>query len=94
MPTSWQVEETRKEFNPASPRHIRWIGFSVLGLAAIQAGATGIAELAAQDVVVQDSLIHILYGGLSTLLLGFGFLVIAKVLEIGVALKQDQDLTV
>jgi hypothetical protein len=66
-------------FNPASPRHIRWIGFSVLGLAAIHAIGTGI---------------RILYGGLSTLLLGFGFLVIAKVLEVGVALKQDQDLTV
>jgi hypothetical protein len=31
---------------------------------------------------------------LVTLLLGFGFLVIARVLEAGVALKQDQDLTV
>jgi hypothetical protein len=81
-------------FNPASPRHIRWIGFSVLGLAAIRAIATGIAEYAAHEAVVQDSLIRILYGGLSTLLLGFGFLVIAKVFEIGVSLKQDQDLTV
>jgi hypothetical protein len=81
-------------FNPASPRHIRWIGFSVLGLAVIHAIGTGISEYAAQEAVLQDSLIRILYGGLSTLLLGFGFLVIAKVLEVGVALKQDQDLTV
>lgn len=35
-----------------------------------------------------------LYNGLSTVLLGFGFRVIARVLEAGVALKQDQDLTV
>jgi hypothetical protein len=81
-------------FSPASPRYIRRIGFAVLGLAAIHVLAAGIFEFAAPEVALADSIIRILYGGLSTLLLGFGFLVIAKVLEVGVRLQQDQNLTV
>jgi hypothetical protein len=45
-------------------------------------------------LVYPDSIFRALYSGLSALLVGFGFLVIAKVLEVGVSLKQDQDLTV
>jgi hypothetical protein len=81
-------------FSPASPRHIRRIGYAVFGLALIHAAAAAVSELTAPEVVLSDSILRILYGGLSTLLLGFGFLVIAKVLEVGVKLQQDQDLTV
>jgi len=83
-------------FSPASPRHIRRIGYAVFGLALLHAGASAIGGLNTPGVSVNitDVVIRVLYAGLSTLLVGFGFLVIAKVLEAGVSLKQDQDLTV
>ncbi len=81
-------------FSPASPRHIRRIAYSVFGLGLLGAISAAILELIQNGVRVFEALIHVLYGGLSTVLLGFGFLVIAKVLEVGVRLQQDQDLTV
>lgn len=81
-------------FNPASPRIIRRIGWAVLSLAGINAVVQAFAEFIAPNVNVPEIIIRILYHGLSTLLLGFGFLVIAKVIEIGVRLQQDQNLTV
>ncbi|MGD1009189.1 MAG: DUF2975 domain-containing protein [Candidatus Aminicenantales bacterium] len=81
-------------FSSASPRYIRRIGYAVFGLAAINAVVTTIFELTSPGVLVSEVIVRVLYGGLGTLLLGFGFLVIAKVLEAGVALQQDQDLTV
>ena len=83
-------------FSPASPRHIRRIGYAVFVLALLHTGAAAIGEFNIPGVSVNwtEAVLRILYSGLSTLLLGFGFLVIAKVIETGVALKQDQDLTV
>lgn len=83
-------------FSPASPRHIRRIGFAVFVLALLHAAAAAIGAFNTPGVSINisDAVIRILYAGLGTLLVGFGFLVIAKVLEVGVALKQDQDLTV
>lgn len=83
-------------FSPASPKHIRRIGYSVFGLALLHAAASAIGEFNTPGVSVNitDAAIRILYNGLSPLLVGFGFLVIAKVIEVGVSLKQDQDLTV
>ncbi len=81
-------------FSSASPRHIRRIGYAVFGLAAINAIVTAIFELTSPVVLVSEVIVRILYSGLSALLLGFGFLVIARVIEVGVSLKQDQDLTV
>ncbi|MGZ4886383.1 MAG: DUF2975 domain-containing protein [Candidatus Aminicenantales bacterium] len=81
-------------FSPANPRYIRRIGYAVLGLAGIHVIAAGLFEFTAPEVALGDSLIRILYGGLSTVLLGFGILVIARVLEAGVKLQQDQNLTV
>jgi hypothetical protein len=83
-------------FSPASPRHIRRIGHAVFGLALFHAAAAGIAGFITPGVSVNpaDAVLRIFYAGLSTLLVGFGFLVIAKVIEAGVSLKQDQDLTV
>lgn len=81
-------------FSPASPRHIRRIGYAVFGLALLHAAAAAISESGSPALHYPDSIIRALYSGLSALLVGFGFLVIAKVLEAGVSLKQDQDLTV
>jgi hypothetical protein len=81
-------------FSPASPRHIRRIGYAVFGLALLHAAAAAISEHNSPALHYPDSIIRGLYSGLSALLVGFGFLVIAKVLEVGVSLQQDQDLTV
>jgi len=81
-------------FSPASPRHIRRIGYAVFGLALLHAAAAAISRSGSPALYYPDSIFRALYSGLSALLLGFGFLVIAKVIEVGVALKQDQDLTV
>jgi hypothetical protein len=81
-------------FSPGSPRHIRRIGYAVLGLAVINAIVNAISEFTSPGVDVSGAIVRILYSGLSTVLLGFGFLVIARVLETGVRLQQDQNLTV
>jgi hypothetical protein len=81
-------------FSPSSPRHIRRIGGAVFGLALLHAAAAVISEFNSPAVRISESILRVLYGGLSTLLVGFGFLVIAKVLEVGVSLQQDQNLTV
>jgi hypothetical protein len=81
-------------FSPASPRHIRRIGYAVFGLALLHAVAAAISKNGSPVLPYPDFIIRALYSGLSVLLVGFGFLVIAKVLEVGVSLKQDQDLTV
>jgi len=83
-------------FSPTCPRHIRRIGYAVFVLALLHAGAAAIGEFNTPGVSVNvsEAILRILYSGLSTLLVGFGFLVIAKVLEVGAALKQDQDLTI
>ena len=81
-------------FSPASPRHIRRIACAVFGLAIINATVSAIYEFTSPEVHASEAVVRVLYGGLSTLLLGFGFLVIARVLEVGVRLQQDQNLTV
>lgn len=81
-------------FNPSSPRHIRRIGYGVFCLALFYMMSAAIGEFTAPEVNISDSIFRLLYGGLTTLLLGFGFLVIARVLEVGVRLQQDQNMTV
>jgi hypothetical protein len=81
-------------FNPTSPRHIRRIGYGVFCLALFYMMSATIGEFTAPEVNISDSILRLLYGGLTTVLLGFGFLVIARVLEAGVRLQQDQNLTV
>jgi hypothetical protein len=81
-------------YRPASPRHIRRIGYAVFGLALLNALVAAILELTSPEVHIPEVIIRVLYAGLGMLLLGFGFLVIARVLEVGVSLQQDQDLTV
>jgi hypothetical protein len=81
-------------FSLSSPTHIRRIGYAIFGLALINAIVHAIELLTDPFVRTPEVIVQVAYGGLATLLLGFGFLVIAKVLEVGVALRQDQDLTV
>jgi hypothetical protein len=81
-------------FSPASPRYIRRIGYAVFGLVFINAVVNAISEFTWPNAQVSAAVVRILYSGLSTLLLGFGFLVIARVIETGVRLQQDQNLTV
>ena len=81
-------------FSPASPRHIRRIGRAVLALAVINGIVNAISEFTSPTALVSEAVVRILYSSLSTLLLGFGFLVIARVIEAGVRLQQDQNLTV
>ncbi len=81
-------------FNPASPRFIRWIGYAVFGLAIVNAIVDSVKIVFTPQELLSKPAIWALCGFLSTLLLGFGFLVIARVLELGVRLQQDQNLTV
>jgi hypothetical protein len=88
-------------FSPGSPRYIRRIGHAVFGLTFITAVVNAISEftspasqLAPQRVFISEAVVRVLYSSLSMLLLGFGFLIIAKVIETGVRIQQDQNLTV
>lgn len=81
-------------FSLSSPRHIRRIGYAIFGLALINATVHAIELLTHPFVRMPEVIVQVAYSGLATLLLGFGFLVIAKVIEVGVALRQDQNLTI
>lgn len=81
-------------FSPGSPLYIRRIAYSVFGLGFIAATVSLILELTQTGARLAEATIRVLYGGLGTVLLAFGFLVIARVLEVGVRLQQDQNLTV
>jgi hypothetical protein len=82
-------------FSPSSPRYTRRIAYAVFFLFLINAVTSAIIEFTAAEIVVSEAIFRILFpGGLIALLLGFGFLVIAGVLEVGVKLQQEQNLTV
>ena len=81
-------------FSPASPRHIRRIGFAVFFLAAINMVVNMISVFKWPEDFITKSAVWAICSTLSILLLGFGFLVIARVIEVGVRLQQDQSLTV
>ena len=81
-------------YSRQSPRHLRRIAFSIFGLGLIGAITSAIVALTQPFVILSDVIVQILYGNLGTVLLGFGFLVIAKVIEVGVRLQQDQNLTI
>lgn len=89
-------------FGPAAPRHIRDIAYAVFALAIVSAASTIVSAPGFLEVsstvsrwgLISEITFRALYKGLTTVLLGFGFLVIAKVLEVGVKLQQDQNLTV
>lgn len=80
-------------FSPASPRYIRRVGYAVFGLAAANAVVDAISGFSRAGFL-SEKIVWLLYRGLGTLLIAFGFLVIARVIEVGVRLQQDQNLTV
>ena len=81
-------------FSSDSPRRIRRIAFLIFGLALSGAIGTAILVSFPPGEMVSIIVFRVIFGGLGTVLLGFGFLVIAKVIESGVTLQQDQNLTV
>jgi len=85
-----------ESFSPATPRHIRRIAYAVFILALINAvdNALSSEPTVFSGAIFLGTMLRILYSGLTTLLLGFGFLVIARVIEVAVRLQQDQNLTV
>jgi hypothetical protein len=86
---------TRGEtFFSESPRRIRRIAQLIFGLAFIRAIGTTIMLSIPPGEMITIIVFRALYAGMGTVLLGFGFLVIAKVIEAGVKLQQDQNLTI
>jgi hypothetical protein len=83
-----------ESFSPKSPHYIRMIGYAVFGLFAASAIVDAISSFTPPVDFLSQAIMWFLLSHLGTLLLGFGFLVIAKVLEVGVRLQQDQNLTV
>ena len=88
-----------ESFTPSFPRHVRRIAYAVFLLALINAVANALSSLgtgptAISWTILSGTALRVLHGGLGALLLGFGFLVIARVIEVGVRLQQDQNLTV
>ncbi|MCX6568082.1 MAG: DUF2975 domain-containing protein [Candidatus Aminicenantes bacterium] len=81
-------------FSPASPRHIRRIACAVFFLAAINVVVNVISVFKWPEDFLTKSAVWAICSTLSMLLLGLGFLVIARVLEVGVRIQQDQNLTV
>lgn len=83
-----------ESFSPKSPHYVRRIGYAVFGLLAASLTVDLISTLTPRMDFLSHAFMWILLRHFGTLLLGFGFLVIAKVLETGVRLQQDQNLTV
>ncbi len=84
----------REPFSPASPRHARRIGYAVLIQAAVSVVVDVIKAFRWPVDLLSSTFIGTVCNVLTTSLIGFGFLVMAKVLELGVRLQQDQNLTV
>jgi hypothetical protein len=83
-----------ESFSPKSPHYIRMIGYAVFGLFAASAIVDAISSFTPPVEFFSHAFMWILLRHLGTLLLGFGFLVIARVIEVGVKLQQDQNLTI
>jgi hypothetical protein len=84
-------------FDPHNPRRIRWVAYSAFSIA----GVTLLYE-ALLAVKYRDSLaiptfhiiLSVLVRAAQMALFGLGIIIVAKVLEVGVRLQQDQNLTV
>lgn len=81
-------------FSPVSPRRIRRIAYGVFGLGAASAVVDAVSVFTPPVDLLSKAFAWALGRGLSASFLGFGFLVIARVIEAGVRLQQDQNLTV
>ena len=84
-------------FNQESPKRIRRIAYYTFGMAAINAVLDSVRTVAMHGFPFPSfwpSLTSFLLRGTQTVLFGIGILIIAVVLEVGVRLQQDQNLTV
>jgi len=84
-------------FNQESPKRIRRIAYYTFGMAAINAVLDSVRTIATHGFPFPSfwpSLTNFLVRGTQTALFGIGILIIAFVLEVGVQLQQDQNLTV
>lgn len=90
-----QLISRNEPFGSASSRYVRRIAFAVFVLFSANMIDSAIREFTSSYGHVSEVIIRFLFpGGLITLLVGFGFLVIARVLEVGEKLQQDQNLTI
>jgi hypothetical protein len=81
-------------FSGESPRRIRWAGYGMLAITAVNLAADVARSFALPGLAWKSFFSQILGQGFQTILLGVGLLVIAAVFEAGVKMRQDQDLTV
>lgn len=86
-------------FNPESPKRIRSIAYYTFGMAAIKVvrELESVLTIAKWGFPYWDfwmNLISFLLGVSETVFFGLGIMIIALVLEVGVRMQQDQNLTV
>jgi len=84
-------------FNQESPKRIRKIAYYTFWIAAINAVGESVRHISSQGFSAPYlwlSMTSFLLRAAQTVLLGIGILIIAFVLEVGVKLQQDQNLTV
>jgi pilus assembly protein TadC len=84
-------------FSEENPKRIRKIAYCTFGLAAVNAIAESVRHISMHGVAdpyFWPSMTQFLQRAVQTVLFGTGILIVGFVLEVGVALKQDQDLTV
>jgi hypothetical protein len=84
-------------FNPDSPKRIRLIAYYTFSMAAVNALLSSVRTITMSGFPFPSfwpSLTNFLLRGTQTVLFGIGILIMAFVLEVGVRLRQDQNLTV
>ena len=84
-----------KIFDPANIRKLRFIGYALLAYYAAELFFNLIHyRIAASVIHVDGYSLHVDWGNITLVLLGFVVLMFAEVLKISVQLKEEQDLTV
>ena len=84
-------------FNQGSPKRIRSIAYYTFGLAAINAVLDSVRTIAMHGFPFPSfwpNLTSFLLRGTQTILFGIGILIVAFVLEVGVRIQQEQNLTI
>jgi hypothetical protein len=84
-------------FSGESPKRIRLIAYFTFGMAAVNAIMEFVRYVSIHGFVSRDLwpvMTQFLLRAAQTVLFGTGILIVGLVLEVGVSLKQDQDLTV
>ena len=83
-------------FHPSNPKRIRCVAYAAFAIFCVNGAAAFLLTRSgfSPNLAWSNLFSELLGKGLWTALFGVGILVIAKVFEAGLALKQDQDLTV